>query len=518
MHRRIETAAFALVFAAVFLSVQGCGSSSNPASAPDASGGDASADTGTVDAGGEAAAETGVDAGPDCGASPPMGKQLVMSPNPLVVLGTTGDANAIYEDLTTQLIYAVPVAGGSPTKIGSMTSQGRTLWTNGGTAVLYLPVATNPMDAVAPLSAWTAAGGVHVISTAALAQDSYFYTYDASQDGKYVAYFATTDGVSGTLTASTIDGLTQTPLVMNVDLQNQTCYPMVQFVGDTLVAQYCLTPEPPTVVSTVSTFAAPTFTAVTIGAMFVPSNSPIAVDPTGKLLMLSPPTGGIALFPIDGTAPTTIDATGVGAAFTPTGDVLYTSSSTAMLRWSATTKMATMLVPSGLSFPLYLSADANWVQAAANQDSTTGLTDLYIASTMTPGPAISVVTTPTVSAFGFSADSKYSGLGTNFPMNFGSATFDFEVSKTSGGMPAKVLSAASAPLYTSGSKLICNTNQSKTTGAADIVALDLSTTAAPTVLVTQADPDLFMAKTHDVVYSWYCDLNAMAGIWALTPP
>jgi hypothetical protein len=252
--------------------------------------------------------------------------------------------------------------------------------------------------------------------------------------------------------------------------------------------------------------------------MFTPSNTPLGLDPTGKNVLLSPPSGGIALYPLAGGTPVTVDATATAALFTPSGDILYTNGAGALLRYSATTHMATMLVPSGLAFPIYLSPDTNWLQAAATQNASTMLTDLYVVSTMTPGPATAVVPSATVNAFGFSADSKYSTFGTNFPTDFGAATFDFEASLTAGGAPTKVLSAASAPLFTGGSKLVGNTNQSKTTGAADIVAVDLSSTAKPTTLVSQADPDLFQTKTHDVLYSWYCEPNAMSGIWTLTPP
>jgi hypothetical protein len=180
--------------------------------------------------------------------------------------------------------------------------------------------------------------------------------------------------------------------------------------------------------------------------------------------------------------------------------------------------MTTPLVSTGLEFPLDLSPDGNWVQAADKQNQTSGLTDLYIASATTTGPLTTVVSTATTSAIGFTADSNYSLFGTDFPPDFGSVTFDLEASKTSGGAAAKVIAAAGAPLVTTGSKLVCGTNQSKSTGAADVVGIDLSTTAAPTVLVTQADPNLFLTSTKLVVYSWYCNENATAGIWTLTPP
>ena len=97
-------------------------------------------------------------------------------------------------------------------------------------------------------------------------------------------------------------------------------------------------------------------------------------------------------------------------------------------------------------------------------------------------------------------------------------TYDLEASLSAGGAASKVLSVASGALFTTGSKLVSNTNQSKATGAADIVSIDLSSTAAPTTLVTQADPNLFLTSTGLVVYSWYCNEGGMAGVWTLTAP
>jgi hypothetical protein len=450
---------------------------------------------------------------------PPTGKQLVAATDPLVIFKLTADGHAVYEDLTTQELYAVPIAGGAPSDIGKMTSQGGTVWTH-GSAVVYLPSAADPQTSIAPISAWTAASGTAVISKSAVAVDSYYYTYDASKDGLYVAYFATKDASTATLTVSTIDGKTQTPLATDIDLTNQNCFPpAVQFVNDTLIAQYCdVSTDGGAETATIASFTAPTFTTVPLGS-FSPSQGPVAVDPTGTLALLPAPGGaGIATYPLAGGAPTVIDAAGSAALFTPTGDILYTTTSTALVRYSAKTATKTTLVTSGLELPIDLSPDGNWLQAAARQDTTTGLTDLYLASATTPGPATAVVTTTTTSPQGFTADSAYSVFGTNFPTDFGAVTYSLEASKTSGGAATKVLAAASGALFTTGSKLVCNTNQSKTTGAADIVSLDLSTTGAPTTLVTQADPNLFMSTTNQVVYSWYCQENAMAGVWALTPP
>ncbi|HEX3346200.1 MAG TPA: hypothetical protein VHS09_16570, partial [Polyangiaceae bacterium] len=481
-------------------------------------------DASASDAGTEEAAVEAGEAGPDCGAMPPTGTQLAASTHPLVVLSMTGDDRAVYEDLTTQELYAVATAGGMPADLGKMTSQGRTVWTH-GVSVLYLPIAADPFTSIAPISAWTSPSGTSVISKSAVAVDSYYYTYDASKDGKYVAYFATSGNGLATLTVATIDGKTQTPLVPNIDLTDQSCFPpAVQFVNDTVIAQYCTTPVAddagvtPPETATIAAFTSPTFTAVTIGTTFTPSAGPVTVDPTGtQALLVDPTSSALTLFPLAGGTATVVDTTGVGGLFTASGDILYTTSTGTVVRYAASSATKTTLT-SGLAGVFDVSPDGNWMQAASKQNPSTGLTDLFLASATTPGTATNVVKTETASAAGFSADSKYSLFGTNFPMDFGAVTYDLEASKTSGGAPTKVLSAAAGALYTTGSKLVINTNQSKSTGAADIVEVDLSSTAMPTVLVSQADPNLFMTSTKAVVYSWYCNENGMAGVWTLTAP
>ena len=519
----IDATALALILAAV----QGCGSSSN-SSAPDASTGvDGSADAGT---------EAG-EAGPDCGSMPPTGTQLVKSTDPPVILAMTGDDHVIYEDLTTQEIYGVAAAGGGgkPSDIGKMLSQATAVWAHGAT-LLYLPTAASETSAYAPLSAWTAANGTSVVSKSAVAWDSYLSTYDASKDGQYVVYFATTDGQTATLTVSTIDGKTQTPLVPGIDLTGQgmtgtfgpLCWPpMVQFVNDTVVAQYCLPPVAtadagtPPETATIATFSAPSFAQVTFATTFQPPTGSLPVDPTGKTLLLLDPSGtGLSLYPLSGASPVTVDATGVAGLFTATGDLLYLTAGGSLVRYTAASGTTMTLVPNGIAAAFDVSPDGTWLQAASQQNSTTGLTDLILASTTTPGPTNHVVKTATIQPAGFTADSQFSLIAGNFPANFhfGVVNFDLEASKTSGGAASKVLTVAGALLPTTGSKVVCNTNYSPSTGGADIVSIDLSTTAPPTTLVTQANQHVFGTSTKKIVYSWSCNENAMAGIWVLTPP
>ena len=144
---------------------------------------------------------------------------------------------------------------------------------------------------------------------------------------------------------------------------------------------------------------------------------------------------------------------------------------------------------------------------------------MWLASGTTPGSLTQVWTQTNASAFGFSADSKYETFATNIPTTFGIQTFDFYASPVAGGTPTKILTSAGTLTFTTGSKLVTNTNVDKSTGSADIEDLDLANPGAATTLVTQADPNFFYAGgPKKVVYTWYCAPNTTAGVWAVDAP
>ncbi len=527
----------------------GCGSS-NGGAAPDGGGSmpDSSTDSGPTESGspdaaneaasGDAATDARSDAGSDaayldCGKVPPTGTQIVASTEPIVLQGggVTSDGYAFYENTTTQVLYAVNTAGGTPTSLGTNTAQGGTFYRNGGKAVLFMPVPGNPMTSIGTLDAWSAASGKATISTSMLGLDAYNYNYDVTQDGAYVAYVSF-NGSGGAIEVSTIDGATQGVLTANIDFSNQYCLPFTQFVGSTLLVYYCVLISPPdsgvsdgslriaSFPITSSNFGAvPQTTIVNLPAPSAgdPLQSPYAVSPDKTNLLVAQATG-LFLYPIAGGAPTLIDANGLGGAFTPSGDVVYETSSGALNRYSAAADAGAPLTldSSGVRYLLSVSPDGNWMQTA--QNATTGV-DVWLASTTTPGTLTQVWNQTTAAAIGFSNDSKYETFATNLPMNFGVTTFDFYSSAVTGGTPQDLLTAAGTLAFTTGSKVVINTNVDFATGSADIDSVDLSNPGARTTLVAQADPDFFYAaSSNKVVYTWYCAPTSTAGLWTVAAP
>jgi len=459
----------------------------------------------------------------------------VASTDPLILQGgrITSDGYAFYQDYNAQVLYAVDSAGGSPTSLGTVTSQGETFYRNGGKAVLFLPAAADPQTSIATLDAWSEASGKVTISNSILGFDAYNYDYDVTQDGAYVAYVAY-NGVLPQVTVSTIDGTTQGVLTQDIDLSNQYCLPFTQFVGSTLLVYYCNILSPgdsgaPQGSLTIASFA---ITGTNFGAIpqttlvwlpapsaNAPLQAPYPVSPDGTNLLVAAPSG-LALYPIAGGPPTLIDANGIGGGFTPSGDVVYETATGGLKRYSAAQDAGAPLTldSSGIQYLLTISPDGNWLQTAQNASSA-GLVDIWLASGTTPGSLTQVWNQTTAAPLGFSNDSKYETFATNLPMNFGIETFDLYASAVAGGSPQHILTVAGTYAFTTGSKLVANTNVDTTTGSADIDALDLSDSGASTTLVAQADPNFFYAAgPNKVVYTWYCAPTSTAGLWTVAAP
>jgi hypothetical protein len=465
-----------------------------------------------------ATADSGqADAGPDCGSVPPSGSQLVATENPVDVLGLTTDNYAVYLDTNAQSLSAVPLAGGPVRVIGATTAQSGTAWINGA-SVLFLNKPADPTTGLAPLSAWSAATGAHAISPSVFGYDSYYYSYDVDPTGAHLAYLASTDGATATLTLAALDGTMATPLVTRIDLGNFNCPPILQFVGQTLLATYCSVAgaSDAGANATVATFAAPSFTMVTL-ATVAPTGGPMTTqNPAGTGVLLST-AAGLVLYPLAGGTPTTIDATGTGGSFTTAGDLVYTTTAGALNRWSAMSGTTVTLVPSQMNYLLTLSPDDQWVQVAKKVNNSNGLSDIFLASATTPGAATVVWDKATASPIGFSADSMYSTFGVGFSTTFGAVPFDVEVSKVSGGTPTQAAQCLSTPQFTSGSTVIVNDDVTKATAMADIESIDLAGVSGKKTLVTQADQNSLWASGQ-LVYSWHCTAGPKAGVWALPVP
>jgi hypothetical protein len=492
---------FAVVVFASAVALAGCGSSGGGATGP------------TLDASIDVHVESGsAESGPaaSCGTVAPSGTQIVASTTALRIQGVTLDGKGVlYEDPVAQVLYAAPVAGGTPTKLGAAAG---TVSASGASGALFFPGfedAGQPQAPIGPLWAWTAATGAHEVSASATAGSS----FDMSSDDAFVVYFATTDGLTGTLTVSTVDGATRAPLVRNVDLRG-ACAAVARFDKTTVLASYCLTNPGDAAAgdAIVSTFAAPTFTRTSIGSFPYAQalTSQLATNAAGTQILLVGPSG-LSLYPTDGGAPVAIDANGVRGLFAPNDDVVYATASGALIRHAAAGGNRTTLLASGSYTPQRISPDGSWLQLYDDLSPMGQYPNVYVASAVTPGMATTEWSATPATLLGFTADSAFE----IFEASTGTlATADdlYASPVSSGAAPAKVVSTTSVAVL-GGSRLVATDNPAGT-AMADIEVFDLSNPAKKTTVVTRAGARFAVTPGGaSIVYSWSCKPTSQAGIW-----
>lgn len=477
--------------------------------------GNGAGDGGPSDASIEARAESGTpETGPtmNCGAVAPSGTQIVASTTPLTVRALTPDGKyVLYED-PEQVLYTVPVGGGTPTKLAAATG---TVSANGTGGALFFPFfedAGEPQLAVGPLWAWTAATGAREISTSATASAP----FDMSSDDAYVVYFATTDGTTATLTVSKADGSTKASLVPNIDLTG-ACPAVVRFDKTTIVAAYCLTNpgDAGTSDAFVSTFSAPLFNQTSIGTFpFEQINTlQLLTNAAGTELLLAG-ASGLALYPTDGGAPTVVDPRGVRGLFAPDDDVVYVTGTGTLTRYASAGGSKTVLLASGTYTPQRISPDGSWLQLYNDLSPMGQYPSVYLASAVLPGMPTAEWSATATTVLGFSTDSSFE----LFEASSGSASTDVDLyaSPVAGGAPTKIVSTSSVALL-AGSRVAATDNPAGTT-MADIEVFDLGTPGQKTTVVTRAGTDFAVTPGGaSIVYSWACEQSAQAGIWVAAP-
>jgi hypothetical protein len=401
----------ASVLALAAATFQGCGSSREGGGVSADGGGSDAADVVSREA---AATETGFpEAGPNCGAAPPSGQQLVASPT-AIVNGVTSDGHVIYTDTAAHVLYAVPLGGGTPTNIGALDSANLAFVAGNVVYFSSLAAVVGPLS-VGSLSAWTATGGAANLSAGAILPAAGATPFrngivDVTADGLHILYAVRPAGSNGvTLMVATTDGKTQIPLLSNIDVSSASCVPFAMFGGSDVVVAYCFAPPAPGVGAAEAGVAdggssgsgsvadgavsdgamadgvmadgapadgaaggasqrddggegaegGPPPAVATIasftGAGFTETTLASKVEPkfavdNGATHVLVSDTSALDIFPITGGAPLTIESSSATGIFTPDGmNILYGTVAKALKRASVTMASAVTLVPSGLS-------------------------------------------------------------------------------------------------------------------------------------------------------------------------
>jgi hypothetical protein len=503
---------------------------------------------------------------------PPTGS-LVLNVPAAYLEGVTDDGYAVYQDTTSNALYAVSITTPNPTP--------KTITTTGtdylagvfveGNVVLMLSGTTSDSK-VGQLKTWTSTTGTKVISAR-----STLALVDVSNDSAWIAFYDNANEVFGSLTTgdlavSKIDGTSKTVLAPGVRLQGGDCNLLgaqASFVGSSLFALSC-TPAsdagaPPIVEAGAMTDAgdggltveddagdggAPLGPPLTItmysGASWAATPIDTNVQSTGFVAnrangmpgteILFASGSNWVVYPVPSGPESNVAPNAVSAGLstdgtrtlyiTPVGDVFDTPvsspSSAVMLTNGAFTNIMAGSPDAKSKFALLATKVVTDPQTSAISSS-----DLNLISTTGPSTAVQLSMTDTAALYGqgFTQDSNWAVFDDNALGYVGTLT----VAPTTGtGTPVALGTKSWIDSEPTGSLVIFNVNCGNCStmyvpGTADIQYVDLSKGMTPTTIVTQADYYYYLTKDKTkVVYTWHPTSpgapTSQAGVWVWNLP
>ena len=466
---------------------------------------DASGEAAHIDAGHQ-------DSGGDASITPPVGSHLATGDN-LQIQGMTGDGYAVYADFGSNELYAVPINGGAPVTIASIAG--------GSDAVLVqasVVLAWTQLDAnsVGTLTAWSAATGAHVLSTASTPGSSY-WVGAASPDSSRVAYAGNVTSTTADVYASATDGTGATKLVAAAPVG--TCLPFLVFAGAHLLAATC----PTSTGYAVSSFSVPAWSRADLASDLTTFDW----DHAGTTLIAFPATAGVQAIPIGGGPATTIDTVGAYGSVTPDGKSVVYSTVTEIKRSPIASPLPITLVssqdtpgvrgiygvaPSGETLLFYTQATSSAIVPS---------TDLFLASAVTPGVPAGIVSggSPTVDGYQvrFADDSTPLFLQYYAPASGG----NLEAVPGGADAGAPIMLAQSVSVYRAvpQGRVVFETASTPPASGSEIEVVNLSGATPPVPFVGDADIVFELSPTRDrVVYTWSAEKGALAGLYVVAVP
>jgi hypothetical protein len=458
----------------------------------------------------DAIADDGSDDAPDIDSGSPIGTRIQSGAARL--RGVTRDDFAVYSNAAGD-VFAAPVAGGSAVKITTIVEPAQV--TIAGKAVFVWPT-FNPSNFVGALTVWTAASGAKTLTTTSLVDQA-----AASADGAYVIYSANLNGSGtfGDLVLSKSDGTGAVTLVSGNDFDS--CTPILGFAGGYAVATHCETaaPDGSTPPKTLSSYLLPAGTKTDllndVGFFW-------NADDSGSKIFTATAAGDGKVVPVTGGAATAIDTSVASGLISGDGTtVFYRTSASALKRSPVASAAPIALQSTGVAIVRGISSGEGFLMFASKRDSSTDLTDLFLASLVTPGPAVPLVTTTTGAVYGdrftsdatralyYSAVDDVSQIGT------------LQALPVAGGNATTLGQAVWRNRASTGAKVVFNDNFTPlgdTPGRADLRVVDLAQSAAPTLLAPQADVEFALAASRTkVVYTWNVT-TAKGGLYVAPVP
>ncbi|MFO0741007.1 MAG: hypothetical protein U0270_34230 [Labilithrix sp.] len=347
---------------------------------------------------------------------PPVVKQLVAGAD-AVLMAVVGD-DAIYRQLPTTTgsnteVFAVPLAGGSPTRLF-------TLRPTDTTAIAGRVIAhwSGVESGVGDLEVWTRATGVKSVATGTLAS-----LIRASADGTRIAYGASPTSSSGTkpssaalavrdLASATDTLVADGPYRMN--LASTSCVAQISFAGGRLFAEYCSGAEPTQTRARLVTLAPGSSSLRRLDGPTLDSANALdgrvrfTADAGGTRVVaaqLGEPSGPGVVFDITSATSRTIPSA-QAYVMLPNGKALiYRNAQNDLISVSTSTAAPTVLAKGVLGL-LGINADGTAVLFNKTpRDPATSFFDVNIVTTLEAAPAPRLLTAKGL-ALGFTGDSK----------------------------------------------------------------------------------------------------------------
>jgi hypothetical protein len=440
--------------------------------------------------------------------TPPVGKQLLMG-GALTMRGMTSDGWAVYSDNDTLTLHAVSIAGGAARDIVplgisfaiSVWGKDVFAWSNKNTAAVGL------------LTVWTSAGGPRALSSASLAP-----WVAATVDGGDLLYLDDGDaeGQNGDLFAAAGDGSSPRVILQALTgLQNDGCQALLGFAGSHALAAHC---DGGATQATISSFAMPSWKRVDLatGAADAWSN-----DQAGTVVLTATKAGTV-LLPIDGGPGTTIDPSGGTGVLVANGQsAIYGAATNELRRSRVLSPSPTTLVGSGVEGLYAVSPDEMSVLFYNNMDTVHLISEMYLTSAVTAGTPITLSATPTAAVHGdpFTSDSSHALYSTE--VDAVQQTGTLNALAIGGGAPRVLARDAWEVWAATGAKVVFSDNYAWTGQRVhtDVLTIDTSQSAEPTLIVYQADSEVFLSPALDqIVYTWSLDDGPQGGIYVANLP
>jgi hypothetical protein len=462
------------------------GAASDTSTTDSGTGDTAKTDTGTTDS---KTGDTGTtkDTSPADVGPPPTGTKLVAGD--FNIVGVTSDDYVIVFDNGSNALQAIPLAGGPAKTIDdspdAASIQGKVVFSWHGVDA----------DNIGGLTTWTATGGAKTVSTASRASIA-----AASDDGTSIAYTdAAVSAGTGNLVKSALDGTGK--VTVSAVTITDSCTVTIQRAGTRFVASYC---EAATGGATVASFD----DTGTKATLLADAKQFFTFDKAATKVFVMSSAGAASIVPLAGGTATAIDTAVDFGMIRPDGTGVLYRSGASLKKASATGSDITTLVASGVAGLGELSPDGNFIAYVGSSDSTTGLTDAFLASTITAGTptTLNAATTTDLSNFGamFTADSSHVLFSTDVDSD---SSGTLKTQAVSAGTARTIGTAAWYALVATGAKVAFTDGYVAGSGGdpdrADLRVVDTATTAAPTLVQSSINVSFGLSTAKDkVVYSY----------------